>query len=265
MARPGDSRLAGRAVVLTIVQARMGSKRFPGKVMVDLGGKPMVRHVLERAAAIGDRAVLAVPRSDLVVWPWPHLFRGEEEDVLTRMYDCAAAYNRTTPLDAVVRITADCPLLDTGLAHTALALFDGTRMVSTPPELDGLDVEVMSFRDLKAAAFNALLRSDREHVTPWIKREVGWRPVGQIRAGNRIHWSVDTPEDLAWVRCVYETCPHCRGGAPHHTNAPDSIGGHRGRTLLTDLHVGAGGGLVECLAADLLEEKKGDNRDEGTG
>ena len=239
-------------MVLTIVQARMGSKRFPGKVMADLDGKPMVRHVLERANRIGDLTVLAVPRSDFVAWPWPHVFYGEEGDVLARFYDCASLSNRDRPPNAIVRITADCPLLDTDTASMVVASFDGGQMVTTPPEMDGLDVEVMSFRDLKAANFNALAAVDREHVTPWIKREIGYRSVGSLIGGGRIHWSVDTPEDLEFVRAVYRGCPSCRVGAPHHTNAPGSIGGNGDRGMVLDLHVGEGGGLVECTAADLL-------------
>lgn len=262
MVGPRGSGVEGRTMVLTLVQARMGSTRFPGKVMEDLDGKPMVRHVLERAAAItGDPegTILVVSRRDTVAWPWPHVFRGGEDDVLGRLFDCAQIQQKIHGrIRAVIRITADCPLLDSGISRLVLDRFftspDG--MTATSSRLDGLDTEVLSLDALQLAVFAAMTPEDREHVTPWLKRNTEWTPV-DVGIG-RLRWSVDTPEDLEFVRAVYRSCPACRDGVPHHTNAGSSIGGND-RHLVLDLHQADDpnnrGGLIECQAADLLHTR----------
>ena len=216
--------------VVAIVAARMGSQRLPGKHLEDLGGRPMLSHVLERAQAINlvDQVVLATTTSpeDDALLPVataadvPVFRRQDPDDVLGRYAACAAAYHA----DVVIRITADCPLFDPALATLALVVHERVadrETVTTIPAslwLDGLDVEIFGASWLATAHHTvpalAMGGQDyREHVTGWLRdfgavREVapldGERDLlDQLPAGSQ-KWSVDTPADLARVRAILQ-------------------------------------------------------------
>lgn len=205
--------------VVAVVQARMGSTRLPGKVLMDLGGAPMLGRVVlrvQRAKRV-DEVVVATSRSsaDDAIEAWcrqagVRCVRGSEEDVLSRFLIAADA----TGAEAVVRITADCPLVDPEVVDRVVASFlrGGHDYVSnvvryTYPE--GLDVEVFSTAALRRAAAQATRPAEREHVTPFL-RNSGRFQVANVEAevdhGPAGHqWSVDSAEDLAFVRAVYAT------------------------------------------------------------
>jgi spore coat polysaccharide biosynthesis protein SpsF (cytidylyltransferase family) len=202
-----------------VIQARLGSTRLPGKALAELAGRPMLAHVAERAAAIPGIAgvVLAttVSRADDTMEAFARArglrcVRGSEEDVLDRF--CLAA--REANAEAVVRITADCPLLDPAVSGRVLAEYAARRPgvdyvsnVHPPTYPDGLDTEVFSVEALETAAREARLRSEREHVTPFI-----WSHPERFRLANVEHaedlsahrWTVDTEADLRFVREVFE-------------------------------------------------------------
>jgi spore coat polysaccharide biosynthesis protein SpsF len=210
--------MALRAVA--VIQARLGSTRLPGKALADLAGRPILAHVAERAAAIPGIAsvVLAttVSPADDALEAFARragldCVRGSEADVLDRF--CLAA--RETKAEAVVRVTADCPLLDPEVSGRVLAEYVGRRPgvdyvsnVHPPTYPDGLDTEVVSVEALEAAARETQLPSDREHVTAHI-----WRRPERFRLANVTHgedlsahrWTVDTEADLTFVRAVFET------------------------------------------------------------
>ena len=160
--------------VVCIVQARTTSERFPCKIFAGLLGRPMLVHVLERAAAIQgvDQVVLAVPENDvrLVSHLWPHVYGGSEKDVLGRYAKCAEQYEA----DVIVRVTGDCPLLAPDIASDALTVFcsddNGYMAVCQPftPVADGWDVEIFGRRDLVNADRFAK-KEQREHVTTWMR------------------------------------------------------------------------------------------------
>ncbi|UTP38611.1 glycosyltransferase family protein [Phenylobacterium sp. LH3H17] len=206
-------------MIAAILQARMSSTRLPGKVLADLAGAPMIARQIERlsrARAI-DRLIVATSddRSDDVLAD--HLtkagvevFRGSMQDVLARYAGAAAALDEA---DLVVRLTADCPLTDPGLIDTMIgrqlasqAHYTATTLPTrTYPK--GLDAEVMSVGTLRLAAAEAVDPYEREHVTPFIYR----RPerftlggVSQDRDEGEVRWTVDRPDDLDFVRAVYE-------------------------------------------------------------
>jgi spore coat polysaccharide biosynthesis protein SpsF (cytidylyltransferase family) len=203
---------------VAIVQARVGSTRLPGKALVDIAGRPMVAHVLERALAIDgvDGAVLAttvVPADDALAdfarqrdIPCT---RGSENDVLDRFHQAVNEH----PADVIVRVTADCPLLDPRVSGLVLAEYlrragdvDYVSNVHPPTYPDGLDTEVLSREALERAWRDADLPSDREHVTSYI-----WRNAGAFRLANvamepsraHLRWTVDERADLEFVRAVY--------------------------------------------------------------
>lgn len=203
-----------------IVQARMTSTRLPSKVLMDLAGRPMLAQQLRRlkrcatadeivlATTINatDDPVVALARQEAVSW-----FRGSEHDVLSRYVGAA----REQRADVVVRVTADCPLIDPEVLdrvvneltdHQSVCDYASNVEERTFPR--GLDVE--------AFFFDTLLRADRmsrsvlarEHVTPLIYAEQPnlflRRSVTDSRNGADLRWTVDTPADLQLVRTLYE-------------------------------------------------------------
>lgn len=228
---------------LVIVQSRLTSTRCPGKVMMDLSpGRTMLSHVVKRARGIAATTVAHAES-------FPDL---DENDVLSR-YVRVVSF---TPLaDPIIRVTGDCPLLDTGLGLGILARYylTGAPYVGTSPEYDGLDVEVFS-RTLLLEADNVTPKAAREHVTPWMKFHPSAVEVSLM--GPSIHWSVNTMDDVAFVREVFKACEHCREGVPRHTNSLTSIGGGD-RHPVWELHHLDRGDLAECTAFDILKGRMG--------
>lgn len=212
-----------------IVQARRGSTRLPGKVLMPLGGRTVLAHVLERCAAIAadvlccaipagaddDPVAAAAERAGAVV------FRGSEDDVLDRYCEAAAA-NR---LDVVVRVTADCPLLDPAVCRQLLDLFlragaDYGCNNQPPSWPHGLDCEVMTVAWLRRAGREAAAAWQREHVTPWIRAHPAARRVNlpmpaPSRAEQR--WTLDHGRDYAFLRAIHERLPAGAAGWDHRS------------------------------------------------
>jgi glutamate-1-semialdehyde 2,1-aminomutase/spore coat polysaccharide biosynthesis protein SpsF len=204
-------------VIVALIQARMGSSRFPGKVLADLAGRPMLWHVVHRVrrAKKVDKVVVATtdrevddPVARFCEEEGIACFRGNEQDVLDRFYQAAKA-NRA---DVVVRITADCPLIDGAVIDKVLERFehgdcDYACNIIRYTYPDGLDTEVCSFAALERAWREASKPSEREHVTPYLRTD-------KFRTANveseipvspaDFRWTVDHPADLEFVRKVYE-------------------------------------------------------------
>jgi spore coat polysaccharide biosynthesis protein SpsF (cytidylyltransferase family) len=202
--------------VVAILQARIGSTRLPGKVMLDLLGKPMLARIIERAKLIPgvEQVVVAtttnpsdLPLISLADAQGAFAFAGSEEDVLDRYYQAA----RQLGSEIIVRLTADCPLLDPEVSASVLARFqqgdvDYTSNTNPPTFPDGLDTEVFSMSALERAWREATLRSEREHVTPYI-----WKNPLKFRLANVSNsvnlslerWTVDEAQDLEFVRHIY--------------------------------------------------------------
>jgi len=207
--------------VVTVVQARCGSSRLPGKVLAPVLGRPLLWRQLERmqAARLVGEVVVATttsPRDDRIAalcsqWGVA-CFRGDEHDLLDRHVQCARAFGA----DLVVKIPSDCPLIDPAVIDEVLgaALSDpgGADYVSnlhpaTWP--DGNDVEVMPLAALETAWREADREFEREHTTPFLwerpdrfrLRNVAWRDGRDLAMSHR--FTIDYAEDLAFVRAVY--------------------------------------------------------------
>ena len=207
--------------IVAIIQARVGSTRLPGKVLADIAGEPMLTRVVSRVAAAKKVGAIVVatstsPADDQVVELCAAnrtaVFRGSESDVLDRFYQAAKAYRAAI----VVRITADCPLIDPEIIDRVIAeyLTDGCDYVSNTMVCsypDGLDVEVFSFAALESAWRDARHASDREHVTSYLRSSGSFRlrnvecPLG--RSLHEQRWSVDEARDLEFVRAIYARLP----------------------------------------------------------
>ena len=211
-----------RKRTVAVVQARMGSTRLPGKVLEDLGGRPLLALVLARvgrAAGIDEVAVATStlpgddPVADLARQSGVRVVRGSEQDVLERYATAATELEA----DLVVRITADCPLVDPAVIGQLLALrgaedFDlaGVLTGTVPADgrrhfPDGLDAEVLRASVLAEAAREATAAYDREHVTPFIKTRPQRFRLGALEAEQDLgdeRWTVDHAADLAFVRAL---------------------------------------------------------------
>ena len=202
---------------VAIIQARMGSTRLPGKVLAHISGKPMLWHVVQRTrqAKALDGVMVATsvePKDDNVAEFCDNsafdCFRGSEEDVLDRYFQAAKQF----PGSIIVRITADCPLVDSDVIDKVVGTFrdgsyDYVSNIFPRTYPDGLDVEVFSLGALERAWLEARDPYDREHVTPYVRKNPRLFRIGNVLHGvdlSGMHWSVDHPEDLQFVRAVYD-------------------------------------------------------------
>ncbi len=205
-------------MILAILQARFSSSRLPGKVLQPLLGKPMLSRQIERILRSEriDRLVLATstdPEDDAVAAVAAETgiacSRGSLDDVLDRFYRAALPYQP----QHIVRLTGDCPLIDPAVIDGTIwfyleGRYDYVSNALEPTFPDGLDVEVFRFFALEAAWREAMLPSQREHVTLFINQAPGRFRIGNYgHAGgdlSHLRWTVDEPEDLALVMRIYE-------------------------------------------------------------
>ena len=203
--------------VVTIIQARMGSTRLPGKVMKDLGGETVLARVVHRVrrAKLSGEVIIATttkPADDLIVKECERLSvsccRGEETDVLDRYYHAAEAASA----EAVVRITSDCPFIEPEITDNVIRAFLDQRphYASNPLQRTyprGLDTEIMTFETLARAWREARKPYQRTHVTPYIYENPQQFTIlsktGDVDYSHH-RWTLDTPEDLEFVRTVYQ-------------------------------------------------------------
>lgn len=221
--------------VVAIIQGRMSSSRLPGKILADIAGQPMLTRVYTRTsrAKTLDEVIFATttdasddPVAEYCDFSGIPFTRGSLFDVLDRYYQTASQ----AKADVVVRITADCPVIDSELIDNVVTtlLEDEYDFVCNrlPPPWDrtypiGLDVEACTFKVLKKAWKDAKEPQHREHAMPYFYEEVklsavsrqlseGVSPRGfKVALLNHItdfgdyRWTVDTPEDLEFMRQVY--------------------------------------------------------------
>ncbi len=202
-----------------IVQARMGATRLPGKPLLKVKDKTLLEHIISRLKQIKhpltviiattqneqDKSILALAKKLNIP-----TYAGSEEDVLDRYIKTARHYD----LDVIIRVTADCPLLDPELIDEAL-----NRFLDPYPEIDyfsntiertyprGMDFEVFKRRTLEEAYLDAVFEEEREHVTPFIYRHPERFKIAQLRNQtdeSQHRWTVDTKEDFELIKRLIE-------------------------------------------------------------
>jgi spore coat polysaccharide biosynthesis protein SpsF len=206
-------------MILAVLQARMSSTRLPGKVMLPLAGAPMIVRQMERITRARriDRLVVATslnPGDDVIEKTCRKegigVHRGPLDDVLARFIGALEAFG---PAVHVVRLTADCPLTDPAVIDETIEthLETGADYTSNSPERGafpkGLDVEVITAAALRRAAAEASTPEEHEHVTwgVWNHPEryrLAW--VHDPRDEGEVRWTVDRPDDYAFVAAVYD-------------------------------------------------------------
>jgi len=207
---------------IVVIQARTGSSRLPGKILMPLAGRPLLARMIERVRAASfpfecvvattteasDDPVRALCRSLDVA-----CFSGHPTDLLDRHYRAALPYGA----DAVVKIPSDCPLIDPAVIDRVLHCYaerrgrvDYVSNLHPATYPDGNDVEIMTAGVLEEAWREATLPFEREHTTPFI-----WERPGRYRLGNcpwetgnnfsmSHRWTIDYPEDYEFIRAVYD-------------------------------------------------------------
>ncbi|MFH0780873.1 MAG: aminotransferase class III-fold pyridoxal phosphate-dependent enzyme [Pseudomonadota bacterium] len=201
---------------VAIVQARMGSTRLPNKVLLPICGIPMIEILLKRLASAQriDQIVLAtsmdpcnIPLADYARDLGFTVFQGSEDDVLDRYYQTA----KQVEADVVVRITGDCPLIDSKIVDEVIDFYNSRNVdyatnTNPPSYPDGLDVEVFSFSSLAKAWEEAHEAFQREHVTPFIRESALLKQANlkYILDESSERWTVDEPEDFAVIQKIFE-------------------------------------------------------------
>ena len=211
--------------VVAIIQARMGSTRLPGKVLLQIKDKPILWHIVNRLkfSKYINSVVISTSTSqaddDIELFAKKNnidYFRGSENDVLDRMYKTALKFSA----DIIIRITGDCPFVDPLLIDELIKLFNskkydrigiatgaGAIYMKENKYPDGLDAECFSFETLKETWKNAKSPVDREHVTPYM-----WKVKGRFRNGNlfskkdysNIRLTLDHKEDFNLIEKIYD-------------------------------------------------------------
>jgi spore coat polysaccharide biosynthesis protein SpsF len=211
--RKEDSR-----IICVIIQARIGSTRLPGKIMKEILGKPMLIRVLERIKRMETKDAIVIATTTLkeddstvcTVREYDKsigIYRGSSQDVLDRYYRAAKEFKT----DIIVRITSDDPLIDPEISDKVVETFLKNQcdyccnnMPGTYPY--GLDTEVFSFESLERTWKEAYNLYDREHVTPYMRKnpdKFRLYNVENTTDMSNLRWTVDYEEDLEFVTEIY--------------------------------------------------------------
>lgn len=202
--------------IIAIIQARMGSTRLPSKVMKLIGSVPMIELLLKRLSMSKELDQIIVATSvDLRNRPLvEHVQklsyvceRGSENDVLDRFVQTAKKHKA----DVIVRITGDCPLVDSELVDEAIRRFKSAKVdyfsnIDPPTYPDGLDIEVFSFKVIEQANRESDKLFDHEHVTPYLRELGRFKTAAMLHGQNlsALRWTVDEPADFAVVEKVFQ-------------------------------------------------------------
>lgn len=204
--------------VLTIIQARKGSTRLASKVLLDLAGKPVLEHVINRVgrSRLTTEFIVAttVNREDLAVVALcarlgVSVYCGSEPDPLERYYQATKLFGGAH----VVRIKADCPAIDPQVIDDAIALhidsgadYTGNTLERTYPV--GQDVEIMTNRTLETVWRKAGLASEREHITIYIPKHPESFTIRHLKTTPNLcskRWTIDNPEDYELLRKIFDS------------------------------------------------------------
>ena len=206
---------------VAIIQARMGSSRLPGKVLLPLGNNTVLSFMVERVKAARKLSDIVIattvkPDDDPVFKACQqmgiHVYRGDENDVLKRFADAAVAHQA----DVIIRLTGDCPLADPLLIDEAIERFESSEYdyfsnVVERSYPDGLDIEIFTIKALQRADKECKNPWHREHVTTYLRTGAALpHPAGKFRVGHfhadadfqHLRWTLDTPEDYEFITAL---------------------------------------------------------------
>jgi len=207
---------------LAILQARMSSTRLPNKVLKKVNNKELLAYECERILKSKkiDKLIIATSNSieDNAIEEFAkreniEVFRGSLDDVLARYYVCAKEYKENHNIDNlnIVRVTGDCPVIDPDVIDEVIKIFengkyDYTSNTLTPTFPDGMDIEICTFKALEDAYKNATFKSDREHVTLYIKNSDKFKKFNYKAKYDFSHLrlTVDEQNDFDLIKIILE-------------------------------------------------------------
>ena len=206
---------------VAIIQARTSSTRLPNKVLLTIFGKTILEHIINRvqhAELIDDICVATTTESeDDVIEAIGQkcsvtVYRGSKNDVLDRFYQTALM----TKADVICRITADDPFKDPQVLNDIMNVYlngkyDYVSNTLEPTYPEGIDIEVFSFATLKSAWENAVLPSEREHVTPYIWKHPDMYRLFSVKYEqdlSEMRWTLDHAADWVFVQQIYDKLYH---------------------------------------------------------
>lgn len=200
---------------LCIIQARLNSSRLPAKIMLDLGGKPLIQRVYESVdkSTRLDKIVVATSTNttdDIVAYKLTQnnieYFRGDLDNVLSRYYHCACHFQAQN----IIRVTADNPLCDGELIDQLIEAYERNecQYIAWSGGVYGLTAEVFAFSQLQDAYCNARNDFDKEHVTPYIKDQSKslFEPIAAPYNHPEIRATIDTLDDYIRMQTFYLEC-----------------------------------------------------------
>jgi len=210
---------------IAIIQARLGSTRLPGKVLLEVEGKPILLHIINRLKRVKKLDEVIVATSNLKINSKIISFceknnikyyAGSEDNVLDRFYNAALVYKPKN----VIRITGDCPLLDSNLINELINYYEKNNYdycgIATGAGVankkgifrypDGLDAEIFKFSVLEKAYKNAISKLHLEHVTPYIWENHKLFNLGVLYSDkdySNFRWTLDNIEDFKLIKWIY--------------------------------------------------------------
>ena len=207
---------------LAILQARMTSTRLPNKVLREVNDIPLLKYECERILRSKkiDKLILAtsLDKSDDSIENFAKrnnldIFRGSLEDVLSRYYKCAKAFKEDENIRNlnIIRITGDCPIIDPQIIDEVIEYFNknncdyvSNTLIPTYP--DGMDIEIFTFKTLEIAYREAIFKSDREHVTLFIKTNNKFKKLNYASKYDFSHlrMTVDEENDFELIKIILE-------------------------------------------------------------
>ncbi len=211
--------------VLGIIVARSGSSRVPGKSLIKINNEPVLKHIIDISKNINglneiclattnlssDDDLEIIARNENI-----NVYRGHSENVLDRIYNTAKYFEA----DIIVYIGGDCPLLDPNIVSQALNYFinikcDYLNNYDNPTLPGGYDINIISFKALENAFLNAIAPSQRVHAFSYLTFHPNFFNIQQFQYDielvnytdiSTFHWSLDYPEDIEFIKAVYEKC-----------------------------------------------------------
>lgn len=213
-----------------IIQARLGSSRLPGKVMVKINGKPLLYYVINQTShskyikniivattrLSQDKKIVSFCKSNNIKY-----FRGSNTDLLDRYYNCAKKFN----CNPIIRITSDCPLIDPIVIDTIIKKFlensydyvsnniekkQNEWVNSTCNFPQGMTVEISSFEALEKVWKKSKKSSEREHVFPYIQSHPKFFKISNVKHKpdySHVRCTVDRKEDLTFIKELFKNFP----------------------------------------------------------
>ena len=266
-------------MIVAIIQARFGSTRLPGKILMEINNKSILNYVINQVqhSKKVDKIVVATTKKtqdDIIVNLMDSsnvkVFRGSETDVLDRYYQCAKNCNASV----IVRITSDCPLIDPNLIDRCILEFQNSNYdyVSNTNKLEknswiyhlngfplGFAVEVFTFDALERSWKDAKKLSEREHVTPYISNNLKLFKIGSIENNgdfSDIHLAVDNQVDFDLVKLVIE---HFSDDEIYTLEKIISFFEHNPDLKLINSHIPFDEGYLKSLQEDKFSEKNNSN------